>query len=45
MEMFGDAIMNAGIKLLPAYAATGFNEKTRLFSDFASRLYIIEESE
>ncbi len=43
MNMFGSAIMNAGIKLLPAYAGTGYNERTRLFSDFASRLYIMEK--
>ena len=35
-------MMNAGVKLAPAFAGTGFNEKTRVFSDFASRLYFIE---
>ena len=43
LEMFGSAIMNAGIKLLPAYAGTGYNDKIRIFPDFASRLYIMQE--
>ena len=42
LKMFGSAIMNAGVKLLPAYSGTGFNEKTRVFSDFSARLYFME---
>lgn len=42
IEAYGSAMMNAGVKLAPAFAGTGFNEKTRVFSDFASRLYFIE---
>ena len=42
IEAYGSAMMNAGVKLSPAFAGTGFNEKTRVFSDFASRLYFIE---
>ena len=41
--MFGSAIMNAGVKLLPAYAGTGFNDKTRVFSDYSARVYYMEE--
>ena len=43
LKMFGSAMMNAGIKLSPAYAGTGFNDKTRVFSDYAARVYYIEE--
>ena len=43
LNMFGSAMMNAGIKLSPAYAGTGFNNKTRVFSDYSSRIYFIEE--
>ncbi|MCR5214304.1 MAG: alpha-galactosidase [Eubacterium sp.] len=43
IRMFGSAIMCAGVKLSPAFAGTGFNEKTRIFSDFAARLYYMEE--
>ena len=34
--------MGAGVKLLPAYAGTGFNDKTRVFADFAARVYYME---
>ena len=39
----GDILMRTGIALRPAYAGTGFNEKVRIFPDFAARLYFIEE--
>lgn len=42
LKMFGCAIMNAGVKLMPAYGGTGFNEKTRVFSDYKARLYFME---
>ena len=42
LNMFGSAIMGAGVKLLPAYAGTGFNDKTRVFADFAARVYYME---
>ena len=45
LRMFGSAIMNAGVKLLPAYAGTGFNDKTRVFTDYAARLYFMEQEE
>ena len=38
----GAALMNAGVRLAPAYGGTGFSDKTRCFPDFASRLYFIE---
>ena len=47
-EMFlvpGAVLMRAGIQLSPAYAGTGFNEKTRCFQDFSSRLYFLEAQE
>ncbi|MCR5544797.1 MAG: alpha-galactosidase [Eubacterium sp.] len=43
LKLFGGVAMSAGIKLLPAYAGTGFNSNTRVFSDFAARLYFFEE--
>lgn len=39
----GEVLMKAGVKLKPAYCGTGFNENTRIFSDFSSRMYFIEE--
>ena len=41
----GDSLMYAGVSLAPAYGGTGFNDKTRVFPDYAARLYFIEESE
>ena len=45
MRLFGGAIMNAGVKLSPAYAGTGFNDKTRLATDYAARMYFLEAEE
>ncbi|MCR5226673.1 MAG: alpha-galactosidase [Eubacterium sp.] len=42
LKMFGSAIMYAGVKLLPAYGGTGFNEKTRVFTDYSARLFFME---
>ncbi len=39
----GALLMDAGISLLPAYAGTGYNEKTRYFADFSARIYFMEE--
>ncbi|MCR5255034.1 MAG: alpha-galactosidase [Acetatifactor sp.] len=39
----GRNILNAGVRLCPAFAGNGFNEHTRVFTDGASRLYIMEE--
>lgn len=38
----GSVIMRAGIKLAQAYGGTGYNEHTRYFQDFSSRLYFFE---
>jgi len=38
----GSVLMNSGIKLSQAYGATGYDDKTRLFKDFESRLYFAE---
>lgn len=40
----GAVLMRAGVKLLPAYAGTGYNEQIRYFADFCSRMYFIEEA-
>ncbi len=36
------ALLMAGIKLSPAFAGTGYNEKVRFWTDFSSRLYFME---
>jgi alpha-galactosidase len=41
----GRLLMQAGIKLSPAYAGSGYNEKTRYFADYSSRLYFMEALE
>lgn len=42
-RMYGDAIMNAGVKLKQGFSGTGFNEEVRYFQDFSSRLYFMEQ--
>ncbi len=39
----GSLLMEAGVKLSPAYAGCGYNERTRYFADYSSRLYFMEE--
>ncbi|MGN0362432.1 MAG: alpha-galactosidase [Bilifractor sp.] len=39
----GEILMKAGVKLQGAYCGTGYNEKTRYFADFNSRMYFMEE--
>ena len=39
----GGMMMTSGISLSPAFSGSGFNDKVRMFPDFASRLYFIEE--
>lgn len=39
----GEILMSTGVALSPAFAGTGFNEKVRIFPDFAARMYFIEE--
>jgi len=38
----GGVLMHAGVKLAPAFAATGYDERVRFFPDFFSRLYFME---
>ena len=38
----GAVLMRSGVKLAPAYGGTGFNDQTRYFQDFGSRLYFME---
>lgn len=40
----GEILMNTGVALSPAFGGTGFNDKVRVFADFAARLYFIEET-
>lgn len=40
----GDLLMEAGVKLKQSFGATGYNEETRFFQDFGSRLYFMEEN-
>ncbi len=42
MNVYGDVLSEAGVELSPAFSSTGFNERTRVFPDFASRLYFAE---
>lgn len=38
----GKTLNSAGIKLAQAFGGTGYNDATRLFQDYASRMYFIE---
>ena len=38
----GSTLMS-GVKLTQGFAATGYNEETRFFQDFGSRIYFMEE--
>ena len=38
----GALLTNAGIKLKQAFGGSGFDDETRLFKDFSSRMYFIE---
>lgn len=38
----GRLLMDAGVKLAPGYAGTGYNENTRYFADGCSRMYFME---
>ena len=42
---YGDLFETAGVYLSPAFGGTGFNEKTRLFPDYASRMYFLKKTE
>ena len=39
---YGDVLMS-GVKLKSAFCGTGYDENTRFFKDFESRLYFMEE--
>ncbi len=43
--LYGDRLMNAGYKTKQAFGGNGFNDKTRIYKDFASRLYFMEAIE
>ena len=43
-EMYGDAMMYAGIHIKPRFASLGYNENTRYYPDFGSRIYKIEKA-
>lgn len=42
-EAYGDTLEEAGVMLSPKYSFIGFNDNTRVFPDFASRMYFIEK--
>jgi alpha-galactosidase len=44
-QIYGDMLMNAGIKLSQQFAGIGIGENTRVMGDFATRLYVIKEIE
>lgn len=37
----GDLLGSCGIKLLPQFSGTGYNDSVRIFSDYGSRLYLL----
>ena len=43
-EMYGDAMMNAGISLNQNFCGTGFNEDVRVLTDFDSSMFFIVEA-
>ena len=43
-DMYGDAMMYAGVHLRSAFASCGFNENMRYYPDFGSRIYTIEKT-
>ena len=42
-DMYGDAMMYAGVHLRSAFASGGYNENMRYYPDFGSRIYTIEK--
>lgn len=44
-QMYGDTLMNAGVKLKQGFGATGYNEEVRYFQDFSSELYFMEKTD
>ena len=43
-DMYGDAMMYAGVHLRSAFASGGYNENMRYYPDFGSRIYTIEKT-
>ena len=43
-DMYGDAMMYAGVHLRSAFASCGFNGNMRYYPDFGSRIYTIEKT-
>ena len=41
--MSGSALMNAGVRLKPAFSGCGYSTEMRFYPDFASRMFFIEE--
>ena len=41
--VYGDALMYHGVKLKQAFGSVGFGKDTRVYQDFGSRLYFMEE--
>lgn len=44
-QAYGDTLMYSGVRLKQAFGATGYNNETRFYPDFASRLYFMEKME
>ena len=44
-EMYGDAMMYAGVHIKQRFASLGYNENTRYYPDFGSRIYKVEKSD
>jgi alpha-galactosidase len=42
-DMYGDAMVYAGVHLRSAFASGGYNENMRFYPDFGSRIYTIEK--
>ena len=43
IEAYGDVLEEAGVMLSPKYSFPTFKDNTRVFTDFASRMYFIEK--
>lgn len=41
--VYGDLLMEAGVKLKQGFGGTGYNDQVRFFPDFASRMYFMEK--
>ena len=41
----GELLMRTGAALSPTFSGTGFNDKVRVFPDFASRIYFFESTD